>query len=203
MNILAHSKTYLVGQIENDPQAAGWREELAGRLKLIEPTLKIWDPLIKPSWVHPDVCSAEAAFGWKKFVSTDDKRGEQCYSTNIAVRRLCKQLVGKCDFVIARLTKTFTWGSLDELEIACNRRIPIFLWMPESLVSIYGLAGCIYNYETRFDYIHDNIDSLLNAIESINNGTLDVMKRDPETWMCLTWKNAAETNDANKDHKPQ
>ena len=204
-NILQDLRVYLCGQIENDPDAAGWRKELAQKLVSIEPTLKVWDPMIKPNWVHSDVISDAVAFKWKQHVIGDDEKpefssqeskGTRCFNANVAVRRICKQLANKCDIFVARISKTFTWGSIDELEIAISRRIPIFVILPDGLISIYGLAGMVRSKDLAKRYIHFNVDSLLETLDSINSGEINIVKEDPETWMRLSWVNAAEIDNA-------
>ncbi len=221
MNILNNTRVYLCGQIENDPEAAGWRKELARRLPSINPDIVVWDPMVKPQWAS-EAMHDEVAFKWKQHilddepVVTDDEavlrcpelthngkkswawdqttKGRKCYEGNIAVRRICKQLASKCDWFIARISKTFTWGSIDELEIAIARRIPIYLWIPDGIISIYGIAGCVYNYDFIDHYVHKDIESLLCSISQLNSGNCD-LGIDPETWMIRTWKDATTTND--------
>ena len=204
MGILQNLRIYLCGPIESDPDAAGWRKDLTTQLAAIEPTLKIWDPMIKPNWVHSDVMSDGVAFEWKRHViddepkpefSTLESKGVRCFNANVAVRRICKQLANKCDILIARISKTFTWGSIDELEIAIGRRIPIFVVMPDGLISIYGLAGVVRRQDLVRYYIHFDMNSLLETLSDINSGMLDIIKEDPETWMRLSWVNAAEINE--------
>jgi hypothetical protein len=205
MKTLSYSKTYLCGPIESDPKAARWRVDLAAALYKIDPTISVWDPLIKPDWVHPNIKNDTVAFGNKKYIfnhryeSTSEAEklmGQTCFETNKEVRRICKTLAGKCDFMIARISKTFTWGSIDELEIAIDRHIPIFLWLPDGPISIYGIAGCIYDYKFIDDYTHFAMEHLLDKIRDINEGTDNLPSLDPDTWLYLTWRNAAEDPNA-------
>jgi len=197
---LSNTKVYLCGQIENDPEAMGWRLDLARRLPLINPTISVWDPMVKPEWVHPDIKNNEMAFAWKQYINSnpsDEWQGEMCHIANKKVRRICKQLANKCDWMIARICKKFTWGSIDELEIAINRKIPVFLWLPDGLISIYGIAGVIEDYSLVPYYMHEDMESLLTTISDVDKGISDLLKKDPETWMTLSWTNAAsETNNA-------
>ena len=227
MNILSNTRVYLCGQIENDPEAAGWRKELARRLPSINPDIVVWDPMDKPEWAL-ETMNEEVAFAWKQHVLDDElvvtdkealqqpevlrqpklvqtgpnsmvwdqsTKGRECFNGNVAVRRVCKQLASKCDWFIARISKTFTWGSIDELEIAIARRIPIFLWIPDGIISIYGIAGCVYNYDHIDHYVHRDIDSMLRSISKIDSGQTELPEADPETWMLRTWKDATTTDD--------
>jgi len=193
--ILSNTRVYLCGPLENDPQAAGWRLELARRLPLINPEIIVWDPMIKPDWVSSQAKNDQISFQWKEHVgggTGHDERGKECHDTNKLIRIMCKQLANKCDWFIARISKTFTWGSIDELEIAITRRIPIFLWLPDGKISIYGLAGCVHNYDCINNYVHYDMESLLDTIDGIDKGKINIMETDPEAWMRMTWKNAAE-----------
>lgn len=196
--ILSNTRVYLCGQIENDPKAAGWRKELARRLPLINSGIVVWDPMIKPQWALDTITHDSVAYKWKHHVlgGSDESKGHGCFDANAVIRRICKQLAGKCDWMIARISKTFTWGSIDELEIASQRRIPVFLWLPDGLISIYGLAGCVHKYECIQHYVHQDIESLLRTIAAIDNGQIDAPGLDPETWMRMTWKNASEIDNA-------
>ena len=206
MNTLQDLRVYLCGQIENDLHAAGWRTWLTSRLVSIEPTIKVWDPMVKPDWIARDV-SDDVAYGYKSFVIDDEplrheppalditapleSKGTRCFDANVRVRGICKQLANKCDIMIARISKKFTWGSIDELEIASSRKIPVFMIMPDGLISIYGLAGIVRSKQLVKRYVHFNIDSLLQALRDINSNKIDIIQEDPETWMRLTWVNAA------------
>jgi len=199
MGILAHAKIYLAGQIESDPNERSWRLELTTSLHKIEPTLTIWDPLIKPRWVPINTVN-HVAFGLKDRVFIENcqsseqwlDEGALCLEANKQVRFHCKMLANKCDILIIRLSKAFTWGTIDEVEIAINRNIPRFLWLPDGPVSIYGLAGCIDKLHTMNTYIHKSSGSLLNTIQSINIGNLDVASDDPEMWSYITWPKAGD-----------
>jgi len=141
MGILQNTTVYLCGQIEHDERAGQWRHEIATRLLDIEPTITVWDPMVKPQWVGL-ARNDEIAFGWKaELLGGDVHRAAQCLVANCEVRDLCKQLASKCDWMIARLSKLFTWGSIDELEIAAARNIPVFLWMRNCWTAVRRLVG--------------------------------------------------------------
>ena len=193
MSLLDNTIVYLCGQIENDSDsAAGWRRMLAQQLPSINPTINVWDPLVKPNWLASDLSDDKIAYGWKHEVTEQTEHGLRCYNATVAIRQICKQLASKCDWIIARISKVFTWGSIDELEIAAQRRIPVFLWLPDGLISIYGISGCIQDYKAMSQHVHFNVESLLSAIQKINSSD-EAAIQDPETWMRATWPNASET----------
>lgn len=190
--LFANSSVYLCGQVENDLNAAApWRRELAINLHHIEPLLRVWDPLVKPLWMG-EARNDQVVLQWKSEVlGGDAEKAKKCFTLNRDIRRVCKQLASKCDWMIARITKTFTWGSIDELEIGINRRIPIFLWLPDGLISIYGLSGCVHNIEHLRYYVHKDMGSLIETLDNINSRNIDIVPMDPETWMFRSWINAA------------
>ncbi len=198
MGILSNSSFYLCGQIENCDSPIDWRVKLAQDLKSIDPTFKVWDPLIKPDWVDPDMGDNEVAYGFKPYVLSskdqeEQNKGFRCFEANVEVRNICAQLAGKCDILIARISKTFTWGSIDELELAAARGIPIFLWLPDGNISIYGIAGVVRNFTFVNRYVHESVEPILRTLKNINEGNDSLVESDPETWMYLTWKDAGES----------
>lgn len=194
MKNLAHLKFYLCGQVEQDKDAAKWRELVAHRLCSVLDDIIILDPLIKPKWFN---CPDNIAYGYKKEVQdyllnnadlTDNVMNS--ISANRQVRSICKQLANKCDVLIARLTNTFTWGSIDEIEIAINRNIPIFMVLPDNIVSIYGIPFTCNHLLARF-YLHKSIDSLVSTLYHINNDD-ELFKKDPEKWLSITWNSISK-----------
>lgn len=195
--MLSYSKVYLCGQVENDSDATRWRIDIAQELKKINNNIVVWDPLIKPEWVGKNVANYDVCIGYKDFIGKCSnaglhEKGRACFEANKAVRRQCKQLAYKCDWMIARLNKKFTWGSIDEIEIAITRNIPIFLWLPDKkIISTYGVPGCINEYDRLHNYLFYNKKDLLDKISAINNGS-SITSIDAELWMFLTWKDAKE-----------
>lgn len=201
---LIRSKTYLTGQIENDPKCMDWRTKLAADLIKIEPEIIVWNPLIKPDWMGEDARHESLAFDkkamfpkWSGEVHNPDvylptiDTGVAGWRANLEIRKVCKKLASSCDFMIARITKTFTWGSIDELEIAASQNKPVFFWFPEGPVSTYGIPGCIPNYNLVDDYVFYNYEDLLGAIQKVSDGSSKLLVDDPFAWTFLTYTNAA------------
>lgn len=194
MRLLTNSSVYLCGQVEHDPTAAVWRKQLTGHLSQIIEGVKVWDPLVHPDW-FPAHAKEEICYGYKKYLwgnDYDQAKAKACLRGNREIRKICKMLASKCDFMIARISKSFTWGSIDELEIAIERNIPIFLWLPDGIISVYGVAGCVTNESLIPHYIHEDMLSLVNTIRSVHEGSLDLHELDRDRWLYLNWKNAAE-----------
>ncbi len=193
MGLLDDFSIYECGQVENDPNAVGWRVDLASEIHKINPYINVWDPLTKPDWLPEKGRDDEMAFGWKKHIldGQSPEKANQSLDANRYIRHICKQLAAKADIIIARIPKIFTWGSIDELEIGIQRRIPIFLWLPEGMISVYGVSGIVDTVEHAPYYLHDSMKSLLDTLTRIDAKTLPLPNIDPERWMKLTWPNSA------------
>lgn len=194
MGKLSHTKYYLCGQIENDPAYAAWRCEIAKQLISIDDSIIVWDPMVKPEWQSSDVKSAfDKQTLYIEYYGKPYHNRQHCLDINIEARRVCRGLAGGCDILIARLSNKFTWGSIDEIEVAMTRRIPIFIWLPDGPLGIYGLPGITNDANMIPEYIHYNQESLINKLRSIHDGSCDLPTRDPERWLFLTYPNAART----------
>jgi hypothetical protein len=177
-----HNKSiYLCGPIENDPGAGDWRKTISDALREIEPTFRIWNPLIKPKWYgesDPHIAFDKELIFHNLYKTLGVPDGATAWKENERARSLCKGLVSSCDIVIARLSDKFTWGSIDELEIAISRKIPVFLWLTKP-VGIYGLPGICDRYNLDH-YVHFDRDSLLGKIKAINMSVDHLPDTDPE-----------------------
>ena len=199
---LRHSKVYLCGQVEHDfSNAASWRTEIASDLKAVDPDIIVWDPLIKPTWMPADSRNDKIAFNkrdmFKTYYEADDVPeatrlglGRRGWMAGHTIRRVCKKLASASDFMIARVSKTFTWGSIDELEIAARDNKPIFFWLPDGPISTYGLPGCIPDYELIDSYVFYEKENLISAIRAVNDGTSALLQKDPFAWTYLTYPNS-------------
>lgn len=188
MGHLSNLKIYLCGQVEVDIYCAQWRNRMTRALHQVEPSLIIWDPLIKPQWVTPE--SRNDSIALDKRVYVDPASTIDTWEANKEIRRVCKALVGGCDIVVARISKQFTWGSIDELEIACDRGIPIFVCYPDGPFGLYGLTGLVSGPEMIREYIYSDEVELVAKLAGINGGTDDLPKRDPYRWLALSYPNA-------------
>lgn len=188
MELLSGSKIYLCGQVENSTDAVSWREHVTKYLHNLNKDIIVWDPLVKPQWMPENTKNDSVAVSDRKhLLDKTTNKSLQCIEANYYLRKICKQLANKCDIMIANITSTFTWGSIDELEIGIDRNIPIFLAMPDGIISAYGIAG-IANYHLLIDYyIHETIDEVLDMVKKVNNGEILLAKMDPEKWLYLSW----------------
>lgn len=185
---LTNFRFYTCGHIEND-YGNDWRGSITNALKGVEPSFRIWDPLIKPAWMPEDTKNDSLNFDKGVFYSNKaaTEIRQRIYNSTLNCRRVCKYLAGQCDIIIARLAEKFTWGSIDELEIGINRGIPIFIWYPGQPVGLYGAPAFISKLEFIPEYIHYSQDSLVQKIKDIHTGKCDLPERDPERWLSLSY----------------
>jgi len=167
---------YLCGPVEHDPDCKAWRTELRSNILDINNEIIVWDPTIRKPPFEED------AFEW-----ASPNESANSIKSNKYVRKICTSLAGQCDIIIAMLNRTFTWGSIHELEIAIYRNIPIYLWMANSHVSVYGSAGIITDESLINNYIHSSKESLLSELRKVNDGTTDIASKDPLKWLKSTW----------------
>lgn len=187
---LTNFRIYTCGHIEND-YGNDWRGDLTHKLHGVEPSFVVWDPMIKPTWMSLDSRNDSLSFDKKLFYESTEPVTylDRCrmLQANTECRRVCRKLVNQCDIVIARLCNKFTWGSIDELELAIERGIPIFLWFPDGPLGLYGTPGIIDKPEFVQEYIHYSQESLIAKIRDIHSGRCDLPERNPERWLPLTY----------------
>jgi len=201
MGILSHSKVYLCGQVESDlDNAYSWRSSMADILKSINKEIIVWDPLITPSWV-PDFCQDPKAFDKSILhhnlfnIDPDHESRKRIVNTNLIVRKVCHKLASTCDWMIARLSDKFTWGSIQELEIAIQRGIPIFIIYADRPLSVYGSTGILENrvgdpiISHLDDYVFNDVNKMYDIIRELDSKgpASDLIKNDPFKWSFITY----------------
>lgn len=172
---------YLCGQVENCNNASDWRNSIA--VDLDNSKFTIWNPLNHPEWVKNKI---EDSYLYKQELNNKklSKNTKKCLKANKYSRKIYHTLASQCDIIIARISKEFTWGSIQELEIAINRNIPIFYWMPDGLMSVYGISHIEHKF---FDeYVHYNYKDLLNKVNNIH--TDPIIELDKLRWMKFHWQ---------------
>jgi hypothetical protein len=193
MNMLDHASFYLCGQIESDPDCVPWRKKTASRIGEIIPTAQVWDPLVKAKWMSEEARDNAACLSKHKiFHPLRLYPGEQDrgWKGNADCRKVCQALVGNCNIVIARIINKFTWGSIDELEIAIRRNAPIFLWLPDGPLGLYGLPAVVDNPGLLSTYVHYSEETLFKTLAEIHEGKNNIMERDPIRWVFRNFPNA-------------
>lgn len=192
MDRLSNTTVYLLGQVESDPNAHSWRIDMTHWLHALSKSIKVWDPLVKASWMNQFSKSPTIPFNTDIYTGNGvlSQSSLDMWDANTEIRSVCRSLINNCDWVMARLQKSFTWGSIDELEIAINRKIPIFLWLPDGPIGTYGLPGLVSNPTLINAYIHLEKQSLLNIVEQVHTGSYDLPALDPQRWIKLTYPDA-------------
>lgn len=204
MGIFSNTSVYLIGQIESDPNAGDWRADLTRFLYGLDQTITVWDPLVKPNWMPIPSRDPKIPFDtlvyqrdrtYRKFWSeTEQETAHKMWEANTVIRSVCKSLVGNCVWAIARLKKAFTWGSIDELEIAINRKIPLFMWFPDGPIGTYGLPGLACAPGLVPEYIFFEKEQLEEQIKRVHTGAHDLPSIDPQRWIFRTYPNAVKTH---------
>lgn len=187
MGFLSGTSVYLCGQIETDKECGEWRKEIAKLLN--NKNIKVWDPLIKPHWMSRNSQNTGDVLDTAKIFDSTN-RSLNGFNANIEIRNICKTLVNRCDFMIARLINKFTWGSIDELEIAINRKIPIFFWLPDGPLGVYGIPAYLENKSLMDRYVHYNLFNMMSEINSIDRYESNLPTIDCIRWIGHNWPNA-------------
>lgn len=175
MNKLNGLSCYLAGPVEFDQNAHDWRNTLSERL--IKFNLKIYNPLIKPKWLN-DACKVDPQVyikvlnGNSQIVNSPS--GEMLLTKDVVevaakeLRRLCMKMVTSSDFVICNAPRKYTSGTWDEIYFANDADIPVLFCAPDGIPATWMIS--------RFpsSAFFKNWDELMNYIENVDNGTIDV-----------------------------
>jgi len=208
INYLNGMTIYLAGAIENDSSGTDWRQDYTKKLKEIN-GLTIWSPIVKPQWASNAAPDAEA-YGKKTLVenwmndTTSTSRELfyskdiiDCLAANDKIFDICKNLVNKCDIVIARLPDVFSYGTCCEITIAIERDIPVFVVFPDGKIRSIFLVGklCKGNQNVFNTYIHNSFDSLFRMLKNIDNNGPRIDNTNDELevsnrWIKKTWIDA-------------
>lgn len=183
MNKLKGARIYLSGPIESSENATGWRNKLAKRLSCVIPTIRMWDPLQKPSWTE-DIDGpkqVQMRMALESVYSEDMIRNIR--NRNHMIRRLGQSMAAQCDIVILGLDGSFTAGSLEEVEVAKHK--PIFvLNLQSGKIPSMWLVDQLDAYNNINFVFHESIDSLVSILMRIDNGTKE--PPDPYRWLFMT-----------------
>lgn len=196
-NMLIGAKCYLSGAIEADQNASTWRNRLTPRLE--ELGMITWDPLVKPDWMA-QVSGAEQA-AWKKIIANpppmfDNSSASEPYkgwcgsendiieTKNREIRKVCLKIAGHCDLMIVKIDKKiFTVGTWEELTVAVQRSIPVFILCDEKIPSMW-LVDMLDAYRKPNEVFFQTEDELIKHIYDISTGVVQVHKSD---WASITF----------------
>lgn len=173
MNLLSHTKTYLVGHMQY-VSGRNWREEITEKLGKIDITC--FDPYKKPfvKDVAEDEASRKEMEVWLKTKQYD--RLTEKFKT---VRAYDLNLVDRSDFIIAHLVpEVASWGSAEEIVTAVRMKKPIFISMEggksKTPLWMFGMLP--------HKYIYNSLDEVVDMLYAIDNGSKPI---DSDRWRLL------------------
>lgn len=184
MGLLANTKVYLAGPIEfADDKRGGiiWRNEISP--KLVSKGIKIYDPMVKPAW-YPEITKGDPGKYVKDVISASE--GQDVGDAFRAIKFIEKadlRYIHDCEWVIVYLPRTFTVGTIVEVEKAADSGKPVFVVSPDKIPSSW-LMGMVATEEDYKEVFFTSFDELLNHLDKIDN---KLMPLDPLKWMFLSY----------------
>lgn len=201
-NMLIGAKCYLSGAIEADQNASTWRNRLTPRLE--ELGITVWDPLVKPDWMSK--VDGPTQSDWKKSIanqtrllkdgttdqmventmawSKDSEKLFEIVVKNREIRKVCLKLAGHCDFMVVKIDKKmFTVGTWEELTVAVQRSIPVFILCDDKIPSMW-LVDMLDAYYKPDEVFFQTEDELIKYLNDISTGNIQVDKSD---WASITF----------------
>ena len=172
-NILAGTKTYLVGHMQY-VSGRNWREEIAAELEPLNITC--FDPYKKPfvKDVEEDEASREEMEMWMK-----TKQYDRVTERMKIVRSYDLNLVDRSDFIVAHLVPDVaSWGSAEEIVTAVRMKKPVFVSMEggKSKTPLWMLGMFPHKY------IYNSVSEIIDMLHAINQGNKEI---DSDRWRLL------------------
>ena len=172
-NILAGTKTYLVGHMQYVRGRNG-REEIAAELEPLNITC--FDPYKKPfvKDVEEDEASREEMEMWMK-----TKQYDRVTERMKIVRSYDLNLVDRSDFIVAHLVPDVaSWGSAEEIVTAVRMKKPVFVSMEggKSKTPLWMLGMFPHKY------IYNSVSEIIDMLHAINQGNKEI---DSDRWRLL------------------
>jgi nucleoside 2-deoxyribosyltransferase len=197
MQRLKGTTCYLAGPVELVDDCTSWRDHLTPLLA--EMGITVWDPMVKPQWFIDEVGELTPETQRRDAEKLDEtvKSGiwhEKEQQRNSYIRKVCLRLISSCDFMICRVSGP-TVGTFEELALANQQGTPILFYGGDNLDSCWRAAqfGNMDSIKPRKIWF-SSTDDLMNHIEGINSGTVEVNSLD---WIFLKetgWANANQIN---------
>lgn len=216
MGLLKGSSVYLIGSIDHAEDPRKWRKQLTNDV-LTPLGVKVYDPLVKPAWFSNDkawygtfkssydeisffksylrdpeteIPNHDKANGWAKMKHHLVTHRMQ------EIRKLCLSMVNSADFIIGKLPKQFTVGTLEELTIAANAGKPILLCLPDGMDTSTWLPAQVGN--SFWSNSFSTMEELSSKIMSIDAGDADV---DNYEWIFLSYFNDEDVINEFSNHQ--
>ena len=173
MNLLAKTKTYLVGHMQY-LSGRDWRKEVTDKLTTLGITC--FNPYEKPfiKDVEEDEASRHEMETWMK-----TKQYDRVTDRMKTVRSYDLNLVDRSDFIIAHLVPDVaSWGSAEEIVTAVRMKKPIFVSMEggKSKTPLWMLGMFPHKY------IYNSLEEILEMLAAIDNGNKEI---DSDRWRLL------------------
>lgn len=207
MGLLAGSSAYLAGAIDSATDPNSWRNQITR--DLFKPLgIKVYNPLIKPSWMSPNTKADPGLY--KKSLQVIEQGGlngfgKACVdewnsdeatnaaaigtSAMIEIRDVCLRMAADASFIVCSLPKTFTVGTFEELGLAKQCGKPILFHMPDGLDSSTWLpvqfSGGFFSSFYEESYFR-GWDSLYQRIRDIDGQVREI---DKAKWVFATYFN--------------
>ncbi len=197
MGNLEGTRAYLCGPVEFDSKANTWRDRIVPDLEDLG--VIIFNPLDKRKWMTSYEFDASDQASLKESVETyknsiDWGLGQwKMVQKNREMRAICKALANRSDFIICRLTKTFTVGTFEELSDARNQNKPILFWCPDERVPSMWLFDqfCESNPDGIDETFFREWEDLYYYLNKIDN---DSTKLNRIRWIYPSWRKDASAN---------
>jgi hypothetical protein len=218
MGLLRGTSVYLIGAIDHAEDPRKWRREIAQDL-LLPMGVRVYDPLVKPSWFSEGMLADDSYKEiklFKKFLrEPQDTFPEGCHENASSqefrqkmhhlliegrmqeIRKLCLRMANNADFIIGRLPKKFTVGTLEELTVAANAGKPILLHLPDGYDTSTWLPAQM-GVSSFFQNTFATMEELYDQLRSIDAGDTDVNNLE---WVFLSYFNDKDVMNEFSSHQ--
>lgn len=181
--ILNNTSVYLSGPIECVENGADWRLAITPQLE--ELGIRVFDPLVKPSWI-PDINGEKQASQKKILANATEEQYIEIFNINYEIRKMGVRLAHASDWIICRLPKQRTFGTIEELTIAKNAGKPCLFWCPEGMPSMWIFSMFANKRKNSVEEkFYKKWEDLFEYIKSIDSGQTKI---DPYEWIFTTYK---------------
>jgi nucleoside 2-deoxyribosyltransferase len=171
--ILNNTKVYLAGNMEFTSDSVGWREYATNRLRKLN--IKTLSPL-DTVFVNQLNETADDRERLKSLRQSEKYDEVSEYMRSVVKKDL--RLIDLCDIIIVNMeVMRPTFGTMHELIIAIQQKKPVFLSVFDKKQCPLWLFGII-----KPEYIYNNIDEILDTLEKIDSGEIDI---DVRRWRLL------------------
>jgi len=166
---LEYSTVYLAGPIDYaDDHGIGWRKSITEQL--VQMGILVLDPTNKPGNLVSETQKEQDLI--RKYKKEKDWTSLCKFMKSI--RRTDLRLVDMSDFIIALIdTNIHMCGTYDEIFTAEDQQKPVLFIVPNGIESLSSWMYSVINPAEVFD----DVESCVNYIKNINDGTLELDNR--------------------------